>query len=161
MARGHGTPSASARPRRPAPVPVARRGGAARRPAPPRPVRGPGSPPAPACPVPPASACPAPARRSRGVSASACLWRAALSSANARTAQSAPACARPVRYASVRRACSRGACGALARLAMPSACSSTPRRARLPPVYPMRSDRVIYINKWKLDLEIGYVSYFM
>jgi hypothetical protein len=25
----------------------------------------------------------------------------------------------------------------------------------------MRSDRVIYINKWKLDLEIGYVSYFM
>jgi hypothetical protein len=25
----------------------------------------------------------------------------------------------------------------------------------------MRSDRVIYINKWKLNLEIGYVSYFM
>jgi hypothetical protein len=55
MARGHGAPSASARPRRPAPVPKAQHGGAARRPAPPRPMRGPGSP--------PASACPAPARR--------------------------------------------------------------------------------------------------
>jgi hypothetical protein len=50
---------------------------------------------------------------------------------------------------------------ALARHAVPSARSSTPRRARLPPVYSMRSDRVIYINTWKLDLEIVYVSYFM
>jgi hypothetical protein len=30
-----------------------------------------------------------------------------------------------------------------------------------PPVHSMRSDRVIYINKWKLNLEIDYVSYFM
>jgi hypothetical protein len=59
------------------------------------------------------------------------------------------------------RRCSRGARGALARLSVSSACSSTPRRTCLPPVYPMHSDRVISINKWKLDLEIGYVSYFM
>jgi hypothetical protein len=50
----------------------------------------------------------------------------------------------------------------------PPACSSTPGRARLPldvPVYPpmyfMRAKHVVYINKWKLNLEIGYVSYFM
>jgi hypothetical protein len=33
--------------------------------------------------------------------------------------------------------------GALARLAVPLARLSTPRRAHLPPVYSMRSDRVI------------------
>jgi hypothetical protein len=63
------------------------------------------------------------------------------------------------------RTCSRGARGALARLTVPSACSSTPGRARLPPppppVYFMRANHVVHINKWKLDLEIGYVSYFM
>jgi hypothetical protein len=58
--------------------------------------------------------------------------------------------------------------GALARLAVPSARSSTPRRAHLPlatrlppPLYFMRVDHVIYINKWKLNSEIDYVSYFM
>jgi hypothetical protein len=44
--------------------------------------------------------------------------------------------------------------------------SPCPRRARLPlatrlpPVYFMRVDHVIYINKWKLNSEIDYVSYF-
>jgi hypothetical protein len=28
-------------------------------------------------------------------------------------------------------------------------------------VYFMRAKHVIHINKWKLNLEIGYVSYFM
>jgi hypothetical protein len=65
------------------------------------------------------------------------------------------------------RACSRGARSALVRLAVPSTRSSTPRRARLPLatrlpplVYFMRVDHVIYINKWKLNSEIDYVSYF-
>jgi hypothetical protein len=46
--------------------------------------------------------------------------------------------------------------------------SRCPRRARLPldvPVYPpvyfMRAKHVIDINKWKLNLEVGYVSNFM
>ena len=52
--------------------------------------------------------------------------------------------------------------GALARLAVPLARLSTPSgRARLPPMYFMRAKHVVYINKWKLNLEIGYVSYFM
>jgi hypothetical protein len=44
--------------------------------------------------------------------------------------------------------------GALARLVVPSARSSTP------PIYFMCVDHVIYINKWKLNSEIDYVSYF-
>jgi hypothetical protein len=43
----------------------------------------------------------------------------------------------------------------------PPARSSTPGHARLPPVYLMRAKHVIHINKWKLNLEIGYFSYFM
>jgi hypothetical protein len=46
--------------------------------------------------------------------------------------------------------------------------SPCPRCARLPldvlvypPVYSMRANHVVHINKWKLNLEIGYVSYFM
>jgi hypothetical protein len=51
---------------------------------------------------------------------------------------SAPTCARLVRDASARPCapCLRGARGALARLAVPPAHSSTPRRARLPPPPP-------------------------
>jgi hypothetical protein len=44
---------------------------------------------------------------------------------------------------------------ALGALVYPKTCPSTPL------VYSTCSDRVIYINKWKLNLEIGYVSYFM
>jgi hypothetical protein len=174
MARGHDVPSASARPRRPALVPAARGGGAERHRTPPYPVHGPGSPPAPVCPVPPASACPAPAQR--GLELGQCAAprdRPQRGPIAARGAQRGACVAQPrhvrgpsaTRQRDPTRTCSRGARGALARLAVPSVSSSTPRRTRLPPlpppVYPMRSDRVISINKWKLDLGIGYVSYFM
>jgi hypothetical protein len=65
------------------------------------------------------------------------------------------------RQCGLARACSRSARGALARLAVPPARSSTPRHARLPPVYFMRANHVVHINKWKLNLKISYVSYFM
>jgi hypothetical protein len=72
-----------------------------------------------------------------------------------------PCVARPVRDVSARPVRARGVRGALAWLAVPSTRSSTPRRACLPPVYSMHSDHVMYINKWKLNSEIDYVSYFM
>jgi hypothetical protein len=75
-ARGHGvrpTPLPAPAPAAPLPATIP-----PWRPTQPRPARGPSGPPASACPVPPTSACPACA-----VSAPACLWRAALSSASA------------------------------------------------------------------------------
>jgi hypothetical protein len=89
----------------------------------------------------------------------ACSRRAAR-----RVHSSAPACARLVHGASARpctRVCSRGACGALARLTVPSARSSTPRCAHLPlatrlppspPMYFMCVDHVIYINEMETQL---------
>jgi hypothetical protein len=35
-----------------------------------------------------------------------------------------------------------------------------PLATRLPPVYFICVDHVIYINKWKLNSEIDYISYF-
>jgi hypothetical protein len=107
--RGHGAP---AHPRCPTPVPAARRGGAARRPAWPR--RALSRPPRRALPLPGAAAA---CRPRRGLElGAACLWHAALSSGCARSASvwprcrsrhamrrvrgSAPVCARPVRDAS-------------------------------------------------------------
>jgi hypothetical protein len=127
-------------PRRSAPSPRRARRGALRSPA--RRV-------APAA-RPPRSALPASCRPRRGLELgqrTAPAWpRCRSRRAARRVRSSALACARLVRgtlaqpYA---RACSHGAHSAFARLAMPSACSSTPRRAHLPPVYSMRSDRVI------------------
>jgi hypothetical protein len=66
------------------------------------------------------------------------------------------------------RACSRGALGALARLAVPSARSYTPRHARLPlatylppPCNLCALITLFLLIKWKLNSEIDYVSYFM
>jgi hypothetical protein len=60
--------------------------------------------------------------------------------------RAAPTCAQLVRDTCVR-PCARAARvvrGALARLAMPS---STPKRARLPPVYFMRANHVVHVNE--------------
>jgi hypothetical protein len=114
-------------------------------------------------------ACPALARRGRGVPARrglelgpACLWHEALSSTSARPravglgmASLSPAarnaaraqlgpdiCATHSRRISVV-VRARMVRGALARLAVPLARLSTPSgRARLPPMYSMRSDRI-------------------
>jgi hypothetical protein len=70
------------------------------------------------------------ARPARGPRVRSCRGPAVCSRRAVRcVCSSAPVCARLVRGA---RACSHGARGALARLAVPSARSSTPRRARLP-----------------------------
>jgi hypothetical protein len=103
----------------------------------------------------------------------ACLWRAAPHVrsrhgpvvCSRRVHSSAPTCAWLIRGMSARpcaRACSRGARGALARLAVPSG-------AHLPLdvlVYPPLCIPCIVITlfismKWKLNSEIDYISYFM
>jgi hypothetical protein len=71
--------------------------------------------------------------------------------------RAAPTCARLVRGACVR-PCARARVvrGALARLVVPSSAHG---RARLPPLYFMRANHVVHVNKiGKLNLEIGYVS---
>jgi hypothetical protein len=140
-------------------------------------MRGPDSPPAPACPD--------PAWRDCGVSAPACLWRTALSSASARPRAVGLGVA-PLPLAARNAARARlgpGVCVARprrvsaalrARAHMERAVlwhgSPCPLCVRLPlgvPVYPpspvyfMCANHVVHINKWKLDLEIGYVSYIM
>jgi hypothetical protein len=51
----------------------------------------------------------------------------------------------------------------MARLVVPSTRSvlSRSRRARLPPVYFLRVDHVIYINEMELYSKIDHVSYLM
>jgi hypothetical protein len=79
----------------------------------------------------------------------ACLWRAALSSTSAARVFGPGMAPLPARGA---RACSRGARGALARLVVPSARSSTPSHPSTPLCIPCVVIALFISIKWKTQL---------